>query len=625
MATFSVPGQNLSYAIPDDGQVFIPTQIGVGYIPSIYVRQGKNLVQLSPDQVARQYLAANGIDLNQLASASGNSLGFGPSGTNTSAYNPTLRAMYDKAQSLGLQFQSNANNWGDPGFAGTGSYGTNTLANMGMNMIAQQLGMTSADLWKLPSYNMGDAQQAMSAMGGSISQSQDIGILKSTVNQNAAGETVTLVPSQTNPNAPVVSSDKTGTLNDPVADGRSPATVQPGALDPTKVGNVNPNAAFQNNVGTPNANGQPASTPAAATSTPAAGTPGAPAAPAAGANMTPPTTATLQEGSTGADVQKLQDWLVSQGYMTQAQVNTGYGTYGPQTKAAVAKWQTDHNVDTQGNPGDYGPITRTAISNTPMAAGSTTTAPGAGGGTGAQDTSAGGTTTPTGGTSQTSWTPDMQNGLDYLFTKDDQANMSAADKAQWAMIGEYLQKSATLGAASDASAQDAINTAYKAALNDPTIAAKYGDIQTADKANFAANLQSAQSGLSVTEASQKIQMENAGKDLAKSYASAGEAFSGFRNKAKQQLDTQNSGVITSTRQQAQDSLRQMAAPLEQYYGSQKFATLFGNPSLNYGGNTLTYSAIGGLTGTEGASKESDVLARTQAIAGGLMPPNQTTT
>lgn len=47
---------------------------------------------------------------------------------------------------------------------------------------------------------------------------------------------------------------------------------------------------------------------------------------------------TLKQGSTDtASVKRLQDYLVSQGAMTQAQVNTGYGTYGPQTAAAVAK------------------------------------------------------------------------------------------------------------------------------------------------------------------------------------------------------------------------------------------------------------------------------------------------
>lgn len=66
-------------------------------------------------------------------------------------------------------------------------------------------------------------------------------------------------------------------------------------------------------------------------------------------------------GSTGSDVLALQNWLVSQGYLTPAQVATGPGTYGPQTKAAVTAWQNANHVDTQGNPGYFGPISRSFV------------------------------------------------------------------------------------------------------------------------------------------------------------------------------------------------------------------------------------------------------------------------
>ncbi len=66
----------------------------------------------------------------------------------------------------------------------------------------------------------------------------------------------------------------------------------------------------------------------------------------------------LQPGSTNtAAVKQLQDWLVANGYMTQAQVNTGYGTYGPQTTAAVLKAQQTLGVDNSSGPGYFGPKT----------------------------------------------------------------------------------------------------------------------------------------------------------------------------------------------------------------------------------------------------------------------------
>lgn len=74
-------------------------------------------------------------------------------------------------------------------------------------------------------------------------------------------------------------------------------------------------------------------------------------------------TSNLQEGMQGDNVKQLQDWLVKNGYMTQDQVNTGYGTYGPQTKSAVAALQKKLGVDTGGNDGFFGPKTINALKN----------------------------------------------------------------------------------------------------------------------------------------------------------------------------------------------------------------------------------------------------------------------
>lgn len=74
-----------------------------------------------------------------------------------------------------------------------------------------------------------------------------------------------------------------------------------------------------------------------------------------------PTTA-LQPGSTDtAAVKALQDYLVKEGYMTQAQVDTGYGTYGPQTTAAVLALQKKLGVDYSSGPGYFGPKTIAAL------------------------------------------------------------------------------------------------------------------------------------------------------------------------------------------------------------------------------------------------------------------------
>ena len=53
---------------------------------------------------------------------------------------------------------------------------------------------------------------------------------------------------------------------------------------------------------------------------------------------------------TPQQIKAIQDSLVKQGYMTQAQVNTGYGTYGPKTTAAYAKYQADVNSAATAHP-----------------------------------------------------------------------------------------------------------------------------------------------------------------------------------------------------------------------------------------------------------------------------------
>lgn len=97
--------------------------------------------------------------------------------------------------------------------------------------------------------------------------------------------------------------------------------------------------------------------PQTPTSTPVSQT-----APISTSSVTPPSV-NLQPGQSGSDVAQLQQWLISQGYDIPAisSGSTQPGFFGDQTRAALIKWQTDHNVDTQGNPGFYGPITQAAI------------------------------------------------------------------------------------------------------------------------------------------------------------------------------------------------------------------------------------------------------------------------
>ncbi|WP_375759589.1 N-acetylmuramoyl-L-alanine amidase [Corallococcus exercitus] len=77
----------------------------------------------------------------------------------------------------------------------------------------------------------------------------------------------------------------------------------------------------------------------------------APRAAAASTALTAPP-AGLGKGDSGAKVKQLQQGLVKLGYLTQAQMNTGTGSFGPATEAAVKKFQGDHKVPTTGYYGE---------------------------------------------------------------------------------------------------------------------------------------------------------------------------------------------------------------------------------------------------------------------------------
>lgn len=73
----------------------------------------------------------------------------------------------------------------------------------------------------------------------------------------------------------------------------------------------------------------------------------------------PVPTATLEPGSRGEQVKQLQNALVRLGFMTQAQMNTGPGVFGPRTDAALRDFQGSKSLEADGI---YGPKSRAALS-----------------------------------------------------------------------------------------------------------------------------------------------------------------------------------------------------------------------------------------------------------------------
>ncbi|MFL5343810.1 MAG: LysM peptidoglycan-binding domain-containing protein [Hyalangium sp.] len=66
----------------------------------------------------------------------------------------------------------------------------------------------------------------------------------------------------------------------------------------------------------------------------------------------------LKRGSQGAAVKQLQSALVKAGTLTQKEMNTGPGIFGPRTESALKEFQQKHGVPATGY---YGPKTRAAL------------------------------------------------------------------------------------------------------------------------------------------------------------------------------------------------------------------------------------------------------------------------
>ncbi len=266
--TYTKPDQNLSYTLPNEGEIFKPVGWTVGN-PLYQIKNGQ--VVVAPTNVQ------GGIQLNtDIRMPDGTVLKAGqivPTGGTDggTVVNPNFRGSWYQQVSPQAAYET--------------QYGSGSFSS-------------------IPSYNLGDVNQA-------------IGLMTQ--------------------------------YNQPYGAGAVPVN------DPTLAGYVNPNAALQVPGGT-TASTQPTSSAGGASATPTP-TP-------TSTNVIAAPSVNLQPGDTGAQVKQLQDYLVSKGLMTQAQVDTGYGTYGPQTTAAVAALQKSLGVDNSTGVGYFGPRTISALGTT---------------------------------------------------------------------------------------------------------------------------------------------------------------------------------------------------------------------------------------------------------------------
>lgn len=186
--------------------------------------------------------------------------------------------------------------------------------------------------------------------------------------------------------------------------------------------------------------------------------------------------------------------------------------------------------------------------------------------------------------------------------------------------------SAATGAASALYGANASNvtlqSALQAAATDPTLIAKYADALKVDTNVFQQNLQQIQQATSTTAQQQQTQFENDRRNLSEQEAAAGQAYSGLRGRAQEQLGQSESGIISSSQSALQKQLNDATSAFESKYGTAATTPAtaqFTNPgsssSVSLSGlynptspqtSTLSGTTIGGITGSNNTAKQADI-------------------
>lgn len=215
-------------------------------------------------------------------------------------------------------------------------------------------------------------------------------------------------------------------------------------------------------------------------------------------------------------------------------------------------------------------------------------------------------------------------------------------QAAWNSLNANQQ--ATMGATLDAASAIVSNTgssvtladALKAAAADPNIIAKYSDAFALDTQAFTQTLAQIHQATALSSQTNQMQFEADRKALAEQSAAAGQAYSGFRNLAQQNLATTESGIVQSSRSALQQKLNDATTAFEGKYGtsstipaSSTFVDPNATANVSISGlettgstapETLTGALAGGITGTQPIQKAADINAlAAQDVSLGAIP------
>lgn len=139
------------------------------------------------------------------------------------------------------------------------------------------------------------------------------------------------------------------------------------------------------------------------------------------------------------------------------------------------------------------------------------------------------------------------------------------------------------------------NKALQIASEDPAIKATYGDAAKIAAQDLAFSIGQITNNQATAQPALQVQLQQQQKALQDQIASTGQAYSGFRKQAEDQLKTQQADVIQSSRSQLQQQLQTLGRGYESQFGSS------GLPQISVGGpvtGTQTYQPVGNVTGTQ---------------------------
>lgn len=157
--------------------------------------------------------------------------------------------------------------------------------------------------------------------------------------------------------------------------------------------------------------------------------------------------------------------------------------------------------------------------------------------------------------------------------------------------------------------------AYNKAASDPMIQSQFTDQLNLDKSNVVNSLAYLNTTNQVQQATNAMQFRQAQQQLNQQNANSGIAESGFAKQAKQDLSTEQQGVIQSANAQNKKQIQALGAGIESTYGTNALGQ-FG--PLNVGGQV--YNPATGVYGTQPVAQQNATIAGAEKNYGMLQYP-----